>query len=353
MATENTLKTEYDKKLKEFVSLCLALNARGMPYLSVQLSHELYRFLYPSEPYAGFRHTHPLTFVVNKISALMNLGKNFSKTVVPYPFDKSLFREEHDGKVSLETSTSDLYSSLWENFKTETVTKESHVLLRKRLPLPIIHQWIKKKTVLDMGCGSGRYSIALALAGAHHIDAVDFQSKAYRFAERWCCEKGKNVRFHEANVHQLPFASESFDFVFCNGVLHHTSSIAKGLSELHRVLRRTGRAFLYLYASGGVFWETRRALRRIFRKIPIDYTTKVLAILGMPPNRFIFCDTWYVPTETHTSRKRLETMLSQHGFVFKKIVSTLPFDLDRALIEEKGGAHMWGDGDHRYLLQKR
>jgi len=55
----------------------------------------------------------------------------------------------------------ELYDDIWANFDKEMI-KEAYKLLKTRLkrneiPLKIL----KNKKVLDMGCGSGRYSIAL------------------------------------------------------------------------------------------------------------------------------------------------------------------------------------------------
>jgi SAM-dependent methyltransferase len=139
----------------------------------------------------------------------------------------------------------------------------------------------------------------------------------------------------------------------CNGVLHHTSSIEQGIRELYRVLKKDRKAFLYIYGNGGIFWTTRKVLRNVFRRIPLDYTKEILNIIGVPKNRFIFCDTWYVPVETHTKKKDLERMLTITGFTFEKVVSRNDFDVDYAL--EKGipmAEVMWGEGDHRYILKK-
>ena len=151
----------------------------------------------------------------------------------------------------------------------------------------------------------------------------------------------------------LPFEAESFDFVFCNGVIHHTQSIEKGLQEIWRVLRPGKRAFLYIYAAGGIFWNTRDVLRKVFKRIPLSYTQSVLNVMGMPANRFIFCDTWYVPVETHTTKAKLHRMLEKIGFTYEKILGNNAFDLDGAIAKGIPGAEvMWGDGEHRYILKK-
>jgi ubiquinone/menaquinone biosynthesis C-methylase UbiE len=342
---------EYEQLLEEFTQLCEGLVEKGLPYLAVILCHELYRFLYPLEPYVNFKNTDPVGFIIDHIKRLITLGQSFSKNVAPYDMNLSLLSCCEEGQT-LEESTSELYSDLWQGFDTDDLTDESFHLLTNRLPKDIIEENIVGKNVLDMGCGSGRYSIALAKAGAGHVIGVDLQSKSFAAAKQWCEDNNLSVQFEEGNVCRLSFDDNIFDFVFCNGVLHHTSSIEKGLQELSRVLKRLGKAFLYLYASGGVFWTTRRALRRVFKKIPIFYTKSILQIIGMPSKRFVFCDTWYVPQEIHTTKKQLVEMLEKAGFSYQKITGNNTFDLDAAIERNVAGAKkMWGDGEHRYILE--
>ena len=54
---------------------------------------------------------------------------------------------------------------------------------------------------------------------------------------------------------RLPFASESFDVVYSNGVLHHTPDTAGAIREIHRVLRKDGTGKVMLYHRNSLnFW---------------------------------------------------------------------------------------------------
>ncbi len=117
-------------------------------------------------------------------------------------------------------------------------------------------------------------------------------------------------------------------------------------------MRRSG--FLFLYATGGFFWTTRRALRPLFQAIPRAYTAAVLDLIGMPGNRMIFMDTWYVPIEEHIARVDLESAFDRHNVSFIKLTSHVETDLDYALAEGiPGAATVWGEGEHRYVLQRQ
>jgi SAM-dependent methyltransferase len=61
---------------------------------------------------------------------------------------------------------------------------------------------------------------------------------------------------------RLPFASESFDVVYSNGVLHHTPDTAGAIREVHRVLRPGGTAKVMLYHRNSLNYWFEIVLRR-------------------------------------------------------------------------------------------
>ena len=64
------LEAAYYADLERFVELCHSLTAAGQRYMTVLLCHELYRFLYPSDPYAGFTHRDPVPFLTAHLEPL-------------------------------------------------------------------------------------------------------------------------------------------------------------------------------------------------------------------------------------------------------------------------------------------
>ena len=80
--------------------------------------------------------------------------------------------------------------------------------------------WFSGKDALDVGCGTGRWSYALAELGAH-VTALDLTAAGCR-ATRRVLEPYAAGHVVQASVGSLPVPSESFDFVMAWGVLHHT-----------------------------------------------------------------------------------------------------------------------------------
>lgn len=99
-------------------------------------------------------------------------------------------------------------------------------------------------TVLDLGCGSGRWTKYMA-EKAGFIEAVDPSEAIFSAASVY--GDLPNVRFSQAGIDTIPFADESFDFVISLGVLHHIPDTPKALTTLMKKVKPGGFALIYLY----------------------------------------------------------------------------------------------------------
>lgn len=97
---------------------------------------------------------------------------------------------------------------------------------------------LRGKTVLDMGCGPGRFSDVALTMGASVV-AMDY-STAIDAAKSNFVGKDADILFVQGDVLQMPLRSESIDYSFTIGVLHHTPNPAKGVKEGYRVTRGGG-----------------------------------------------------------------------------------------------------------------
>jgi SAM-dependent methyltransferase len=100
------------------------------------------------------------------------------------------------------------------------------------------------KLVLDAGCGSGRFAeIALSLGA--EVVAIDYSS-AVDAAQR---NLGAHPRLHvvQADIYALPFAPETFDFIYSLGVLQHTPDVKRAVTSLIAMLRPGGALTLDFY----------------------------------------------------------------------------------------------------------
>ncbi len=105
-----------------------------------------------------------------------------------------------------------------------------------------------KGRLLDAGCGSGKYAIPLQMRG-FDVVGVDVSLDALRIACERSAGRKMDIPLLAANVYQLPFQDDSFDVVWCYGVLQHLMLEERELavSEFWRILRQGGKLFLEVF----------------------------------------------------------------------------------------------------------
>jgi ubiquinone/menaquinone biosynthesis C-methylase UbiE len=102
------------------------------------------------------------------------------------------------------------------------------------------------KLLLDLGCGAGIDSAEFARNGASVV-STDFTQIAAKSTQSLLREANLPVRVIQADATALPFKEESFDCVYCFGVLHHIPVVEKAVAEIHRVLKSGGQIMTMLY----------------------------------------------------------------------------------------------------------
>lgn len=100
----------------------------------------------------------------------------------------------------------------------------------------------KLNTILDLGCGTGRFSEALAIRFAAEVVALD---PSHKMLEQAMKKKvGQRVRFQHGNAEAIPLADSSVDLVFMSMSFHHFKDPWLAARECGRVLRKGSLAIL-------------------------------------------------------------------------------------------------------------
>lgn len=136
--------------------------------------------------------------------------------------------------------------------------------------------------ILDLGCGTGRYSAGLSRRLSAHVIGMEPSEKMLSEAKR---KASSQVALVRASGESLPLASESIDMVFMSMVFHHFKDPDAATRECHRVLRRDHFVCLRAgtieqidsYAYVPFFPETRALLERTLNRRAVIESTFVTA----------------------------------------------------------------------------
>jgi 2-polyprenyl-3-methyl-5-hydroxy-6-metoxy-1,4-benzoquinol methylase len=134
---------------------------------------------------------------------------------------------------------------------------------------------LKGARVLEIGCGMGLHSELMARAGAD-LHAVDLSPTSVNATRRRFELKGLKGNIQQADAEKLPFADQTFDFVWSWGVIHHSSRTARIVREISRVLKAQGSCRIMVYNRSGanvmLTWFQHHLLKGKFLKQKFDTT---------------------------------------------------------------------------------
>ena len=89
------------------------------------------------------------------------------------------------------------------------------------------------RTVLDIGCNAGFYSIEMKRRGADRVVGIDFDDR-YLEQARFAAEvKGVDIEFSKLSVYDVAELGETFDVVLFMGVLYHLRHPLLALDLIH------------------------------------------------------------------------------------------------------------------------
>ncbi len=147
--------------------------------------------------------------------------------------------------------------------KTQLYGKENDETFTKKTGLRM--EDVKGKSVLDVGCGMGRFLEVVSRWGARMVVGVD-PSSAIESA--WINLKDRpNTHYSRVGIEDYDYphitSVDGFDIVYCIGVLHHTPDPKKSFMTIVKLVKPGGSLHVWVYGKMAV-WDM---VAQIHRKL--------------------------------------------------------------------------------------
>ncbi len=132
----------------------------------------------------------------------------------------------------------------------------THREMFKDIVYPILVDQGNVNSILEAGCGTGNVAIAIAqLFPEAHVVGIDVTEESLRIAKESAANLGlKNIEFKYSNLLEYDAELGTFDFIHCQGVVHHLSDPRKGLENLYKYLNPGRHAYIWIYMLLGRRW---------------------------------------------------------------------------------------------------
>lgn len=204
-------------------------------------------------------------------------GSLVSQSGPAYPIENGVpdFRPEEISKRQRASENS--FGEEWQVFNREgwdsrVKNERIHFYNYTRL----IPSFLYKKTILDAGCGNGRYINIASLSNPEMLIGMDISAACHvAFANT---KDFANVLILRGDIFNPPFAGKCFDVLYSIGVLHHTPSAREAFVSLTRFCKPGGIISLYLYGRGNpVLCFFNNLLRNhLFSRLPGRLTAAIV-----------------------------------------------------------------------------
>jgi len=145
---------------------------------------------------------------------------------------------------------------------------------------------LSREIILEVGCGSGRFTEQAASTGAMVVSLDYSNAVEANYASNGDKE---NVLIVQGDIYRMPLVNNSFDKLFCLGVLQHTPRMEEAFLILSQYLKSGGSLVIDVYRKyGGLkgFFKTKYWVRPFTRKIPpqklYDFVQRYVKMMWEP-----------------------------------------------------------------------
>jgi SAM-dependent methyltransferase len=105
-------------------------------------------------------------------------------------------------------------------------------------------------TILEVGCGTGRYTIPIAELSRARVIGVDQEPRMLEVAREK--DRDKRIDWRSGTAYRLPIADQTVDLVFMAMLVHLLKQRTKALKEAARVVRQAGQLTIWTFTPGHI-----------------------------------------------------------------------------------------------------
>jgi SAM-dependent methyltransferase len=166
------------------------------------------------------------------------------------------------------------------------------------------------RLVLDLGCGMGGLSTALALEGAD-VRSVDFNRHYCHITRLRGMRYGLDLSPVNAAGEALPFPDAHFDIVMCVDVLEHVRDPERLVAEIGRCLKPGG--LCQITAINRYAFRDPHYHARLVNWLPRRFADAFLRLAGRSKDNARFKDRQTLQEMHYYTYRGLESLLARHG----------------------------------------
>ncbi len=196
-----------------------------------------------------------------------------------------------------------------------------------------------KKNVLEVGCGTGQLSIYFSIGTNNNVIGLDPTIESLKLAKNFADKNQlSNINFVNADIFDDVLKDNFFDFIWCNGVLHHTKDPHGAFKILINSLKQRGYVLIGLYNKyGRIRTFIRKYLYKVFGKKLlklIDPTLRNLKLDKQEQEAWIR-DQYNHPIESQHTLDEVLDWFKEKNVEFISSIPSSDFDYDYENIFEK------------------
>lgn len=194
----------------------------------------------------------------------------------------------------------------WQEFLRQITPERIEIAKQSLTDFLGSEEAIRGKTFVDVGCGSGLFSLAAYLLGAKSVLSIDVDQYSIACAKFLSAQQGnpKNWRIIQGSALDKIFVEKlgKYDVVYSWGVLHHTGDMKRAIANTVELVAADGVFYLAIYNDcsslmhgTSAFWtkikriynQSGSFVKNILHSLYINYLFLGLIVAGRNPGRYI------------------------------------------------------------------